>query len=64
MQTWEQIALIIGGLLIAWWGFITVKRNPSAFTKENFGKSLSTLGVLALILIALIALCIWILRTT
>jgi len=59
---WEQILLLLGMLAVAWWGVTIIRRNPGAFSKENLGKSFHTMGILAILLIAMIVFCIWILR--
>lgn len=64
METLYQILAIIGAGLIAWIIYRTVKGKPEQFSKENLNKSFSTMGVLALVLIAFIALLIFLLRWT
>jgi hypothetical protein len=64
MHLWEQIALLLGMVAIAWWAVVIIKRNPGSFSKENLGKSFYAMGILAVILIAMIAVCIWILRVS
>ena len=51
---YQILALILAGLAI----FVLyrmIKNQPHWFTKENFGKTASTLGFLALFLIVLVA---------
>ena len=59
---WEKILFLIGGLIIAWFLYRTIKRNPGAFSSKNLSKSAFTMGVLALLLIGFIALMIMFLR--
>ena len=53
---------LLGAALMVWFGFRLVKGNPTAFSKDAMGKSFYVLGILALLLIAVIAVCIKILR--
>jgi len=59
---WAQIGLVILALLFAWLGFRMVRSNPQLFSKENIGRSSTTLGVLTLILIVVVAFCVVMLR--
>jgi len=55
------LAIVVAGLLI----FLMVrliKNNPDSFSSAALGKSFTTLGLLALVLIGFIALCIAILK--
>jgi len=59
---WEQLmGIILAGLLI-WYLVYVIKRSPGLFTMSNFSKSLTTMGILALILIAFIGFCMLLLR--
>ncbi len=62
MHLWEQILLVVGMLGVGFWIYTLIKHNPGLFSKENLGKSFYTMGILAIVLIAFIAMCIWILR--
>lgn len=64
MGVFTQILLLIGAGLIIWYLVRTIRSNPDAFSKEMFSKSFYTMGILALILIAFIAFCIFLLRST
>ena len=59
---WKIILYLIGAALMAWLGYRIIKHNPGAFTKQNFGKSAYTLGLLTLMLIAVIAFLVVILK--
>jgi hypothetical protein len=48
---------LIGGALMVWFGFRMVRGNPAAFSRVALSKSFYTLGILALLLIALIWIC-------
>jgi len=49
---------ILGAALMAWFSFRMIKSNPGVFPKESLGRSFYTLGILALILIAVIVICV------
>jgi hypothetical protein len=57
-----QILAILGACFIVWYMYTTIKRQPGAFNRTTLSKSLTTMGVLALILIAFIAFCVLLLR--
>lgn len=59
---WGKILFVIGGLVMAWFIYHTIKNQPGAFSKENLGKSFYTLGILALILIVFVGGLILMLR--
>lgn len=62
MNGFSQIiaALTMGGLAVYF--IFQVKRQPQLFEKNKIIKSLHTMGIMALILIAFIWLCITFLR--
>lgn len=62
MSSFTQIiaALLMGGLAL--FIFLQAKKQPQLFEKSKMIKSLHTMAVLALILIAVIWLCITFLR--
>lgn len=47
---------------LIWAIFYFIKKFPAMFSKEKMGQSFYTMGLLAIVLIAFIALCIWLLR--
>lgn len=53
---------LAGAALIAWFAFKTIRNNPDMFSKVNMEKSIFTTGVLTLILIAFIALLVYLLK--
>ena len=61
-MNWSVLLYVIGAGVLAWLAFRTVKGNPEAFSKANISKSITTCGILALLLFGLIALCVWGLR--
>lgn len=64
METLYQMLGLIGAGLIAWIIYRTVKGQPVLFSRENLSKSFSTMGVLGLILIAFVALLVFLVRAT
>lgn len=62
MGVFTQLLLVVGAGLIIWYLIRTIRSNPGAFSKETLGKSAYTMGILAVILIAFVAICVMILR--
>lgn len=61
----EALNIILGLLcagFVVWLLYRAIRNTPEAFSKENMGKSLSTLGILALILIGFIGLFVLLLK--
>jgi len=60
--------MLVGLLTICGFGFLiwmmyrTIKGNPEAFSKENLGRSFTTVGLLALMLIIAVGVVVFILR--
>lgn len=63
MSTLNTILLLVAALFIGWMTYRFIKGNPGALSKENVSKSLTTLGVLALLLIGFIALLVVFVRS-
>jgi hypothetical protein len=59
---WTQLFFILLVVFLGWLIYRNIKHNPAAFSRENLGKSFYTLGLLALLLIAFVALLIMLLR--
>lgn len=60
---WMNILFIVGAALMAWLAIRMIRGNPGAFSKENLSKSFYTIGWLALMIIAVIVLCIYMLKS-
>lgn len=60
---WTIILFLISAILMLWLMTRMIRNNPNSFSKENLGKSISTIGVLTLLLIAVIFFCVMLLRT-
>lgn len=61
-MNWHMILYAIAAGLLAWYGISTIRNNPEMFSKENIGKSFTTVGLLALGLIVFVALLIFLLK--
>ncbi len=61
-MNWMNLLYIIGAGLLLWWAIHFIRTNPGAFTKEKMSKSITTLGFLALMLIAVVAFCVFTLK--
>lgn len=57
---WLQILAVLAVVGLVWFFFSFKKTRPDLFTKQNLSKSFTTIGVLALILIAFVALLVFI----
>ncbi|AHE68346.1 hypothetical protein [Legionella oakridgensis] len=64
METLYQLLGLMAAGLIVWILYRTIKGQPEQFSRENLGKSFSSMGILALLLIGFVALLILFLRTT
>lgn len=64
MQTLYQILGLIGAGMIVWFLYKSIKGRPEQFSKQNMSNSLTTMGILALVLIVFVALLILLLRNT
>lgn len=58
MNQWWFLVYILGAGLMAWAAVRMVKGNPEAFSRGNMSKSITTVGILTLLLIGFIAICI------
>jgi hypothetical protein len=61
---WMQLLAILGAGALIWWLWHYIRRNPGAFSAENLNKSFFSMGILAVILIAVVAVLVWIVRST
>lgn len=59
---WQTFFYILGMALAGWLIYSQVRNNPAAFNKESFSKSAVVLGILALLLIGIVALLVLMLR--
>lgn len=61
-MNWHIILYALAAALLAWYGIRTIRNNPDLFSKENMSQSFTTMGLLALGLIAFVALLIFLLK--
>jgi len=57
-MNWQHLLYIVGAGGMVFWGWTLYKRGALNINKENTGKSLGTLGYLALFLLAIIVIAI------
>lgn len=62
MTTMTQILFIIIAIFLGWQLYRYVHTNPQMFSKDNIGRSIFTLGILALLLIGFITVCVLLLK--
>ena len=57
-----EILFLIAGALLIWWAITIIRRNPNLFTKANFSQTLTTVGLLTLLIIAIVFIAVKILK--
>lgn len=62
MNIWYGLLAAGAAVLLIMYTFRLIKKNPSMFSSENISKSFFSVGVLTLIIFAVIAVCVAILR--
>lgn len=62
MQIFSGIMSVVISAFLIWILYRYYKSNPEAFSLQNINKSLLTMGLLALVLIALIGFAVVLLR--
>lgn len=61
---WLEIIVVLAvSSFLIWSLYRKVKNDPQAFSKENMSKSFYSMGILALLLIILIAFCVIMLKS-
>lgn len=63
MGGWTQLLFLLGIVLLGWLLYRQIKHNPQAFSREQLGKSIYVMGILALLLIAFIGFLVLLLRS-
>ncbi len=63
-NTWTLVLFLASAAFLIWYMVRSIRHNPEAFSKANLSKSIYTLGILALMIIAIIIFCVWLLRAT
>lgn len=61
---WEELFYLLLSVALAFVLFSYIKNKKELFSGENFIKTLYTLGLLALGLIAFISYCVWMLNSS
>lgn len=64
MGTLYQILGLAGAGLIVWLLYRNIKGRPDVFSREKMSQSFFSMGILAVLLIAFIALLVVVLRVT
>lgn len=64
MENLYQLLGLIGGGLIIWWLYRTIKARPDTFSRDKMNKSLTTMGILALGLIVFVGLLVMMVNHT
>ena len=62
-MNWTAILAAVGATVLLFLLFRGIRSNPEAFSKENLGKSLTTVGLLALLIIGVVAISVWYLKS-
>jgi threonine/homoserine/homoserine lactone efflux protein len=62
MESLYQLLALLGAGLIVWVAYRTIKGRPELFSREKLGKSSTSLGILAIVLIMFVALLILMVR--
>lgn len=57
-----EFLVILGSLFLIWMLYSSIRANPQLLSKANLSRSFTTMGVLALLLIAVIGITILMLR--
>lgn len=62
MSTLMQLLMVVAIGALVWFAVRIIKRHPGAFTKANFEKTATTIGLLTLMIMGVVGLCVWILK--
>jgi hypothetical protein len=62
MGLMSQLLMLAAALFIGWMAYRFIRQNPGSLSRENVSKSVTTLGVLALLLIALVGFLVILIR--
>lgn len=63
MGLWTQLLLAAAAIFMGWMCYRFVRQNPQAFSRQNMSKSLTSMGVLALLLIVFIGFLVLLVRS-
>ena len=62
-MNWQGLFFIVVGAGLAYMGYKLWRNNPQAFNKAALSKSITTLGLLTLLLMLVVAICVYFLRS-
>lgn len=62
METFYQILAILGSGLVVWILYRTIRSRPDQFSRENLGKSFTTMAILGIVLIVFVAFLVFMVR--
>lgn len=62
MGWWTQLLLLAAAVFIGWMCYRFIRHNPQSLSRQNVSKSLTTMGVLALLLIVFVAFLVLLVR--
>lgn len=62
MTAITQLLMIILAAFLIWQLYRFVRGNPQIFSRENISRSIFTLGILCLLLIAFVVMLVWIVK--
>ncbi len=62
-MNWTAIVAVVAAGLLVWMAVRMVRGNPTAFSKESLGKSVYTMGLLAIMLIVVVGFCVLMLKS-
>lgn len=59
---WKSLVYVLAAGLLVWFSLRMIRGNPGAFSRANISKSITTMGFITLLLIGVVALCVWFLK--
>ncbi|OGT06954.1 MAG: hypothetical protein A2X78_00620 [Gammaproteobacteria bacterium GWE2_37_16] len=59
---WTKLIFIVTTAFMGWYLYNYIRHNPEAFSSANLNKSIFSLGVLALFLIAIVTVLVLLVR--
>lgn len=63
-MSWTAILAFIGAAALLYLLYRGIRANPQAFSKENLEKSFTTIGLLALLIIGVVTVSVWYLKSS
>ena len=56
---WMNILYLVGACFMLWLAVRLIRSNPESFSRANMGKSLYTIGWLTVMIIGVVAFCVF-----